>query len=151
MRGHYNNKQGNVSVNFYALMILLSKSREIYFPFFVKLGTPPQLLLIFKEFNLLKSSTWLLIIVPVMSPAFSQAVQCDPCMWFVRNTWLACLFFIVSTFWLLLSYHLNSLVPQIIVYTLYARFLLRPAPSCLLQQHLTSFSHPPQEHYGPPL
>lgn len=35
MYGHYRNKYGNVHVNFYVLIVLLSRGREIYFPFFV--------------------------------------------------------------------------------------------------------------------
>lgn len=35
MHGHYNNKQGNACVNFYALMVLLSKGTEIYFPLLI--------------------------------------------------------------------------------------------------------------------
>lgn len=35
MYGHYNNKQGNARVNFYALVVLLSKGTEIYFPLLI--------------------------------------------------------------------------------------------------------------------
>lgn len=31
MHDHYSNKYGNTYVNFYALLVLLSKSRQIYF------------------------------------------------------------------------------------------------------------------------
>ena len=64
----------------------------------------------------------------------SLTVQCDQCRQSVRSTGLACLFFIlsasiVSAFWLLLSCHFESLMPQIIVCSLYARLLLLPAAS----------------------
>lgn len=35
MYDHYNTKQGKACVNFYALTVLLSKGREIYFPLLI--------------------------------------------------------------------------------------------------------------------
>ena len=63
----------------------------------------------------------------------------------LRSTGIACLFFIlsasiVSAFWLLLSCHVESLMPQIIVCSLYARLLLLPT---------SSFFPPATSHFIP--
>ena len=72
---------------------------------------------------------------------FSQTVRCDQCRQSVRSTGIACLFFIlsasiVSAFWLLLSCHFESLMPQIIVCSLYCK---ASPPLSSPQRHLTSF------------
>ena len=132
-------------MNFCTPLVLLSKSREIYFPLFVNCQTEinptvqetshssllsPGIKRVYwnPQMSFILWSQWCLL------HYFSQTVQCDQCRQSVRSTGIACLFFIlsasiVSVFWLLLSCHFESLMPQIIVCSLYARLLLLPTPS----------------------
>ena len=84
---------------------------------------------------------------------FSQTVRCDQCRQSVRSTGIACLFFIlsasiVSTFWLLLSCHFESLMPQIIVCSLYCKASPPTHPLFLPPSDISLHS---QEKHHPPL